>query len=202
MHSFFESPGVMRGIVEVIAEDDLCHITDNAEAAAFIGLTPEAMKNKRGSELGESRDSIMMWISRYIESKQSGKPLTFEYKDHRGDIEAWLHATVSYLGTPTHGYPRFSYVAFDNTEQKLSEDKLREIRDYLDSLISYANAPIIVWEPSRTISRFNRAFEFLTEYRSDEVVGRNIDMLFPESSREASLTQIAHTLSGETWEAV
>ena len=37
LRSFFDSSGVMRGIVEVIAEDDVLHITDNSTTAAFIG---------------------------------------------------------------------------------------------------------------------------------------------------------------------
>ena len=34
--------------------------------------------------------------------------------------------------------------------------------EYLNILISYANAPIIVWDPDYTITRINHAFEMLT----------------------------------------
>ena len=51
--------------------------------------------------------------------------------------------------------------SIDISEQKRrkSEEELREIRDYLDSLIQYANAPIIVWNPDLRITRFNNAFK-------------------------------------------
>jgi PAS domain S-box-containing protein len=90
----------------------------------------------------------------------------------------------------------------DITARKHAEDELRETRDYLDNLIRYANAPIIVWDPSRRIVRFNRAFEFLTGYVSDEVVGQELAMLFPQQSREESLASIDLALSGEYWESV
>jgi PAS domain S-box-containing protein len=134
LRSFFDSSGVMRGIVEVIAEDDVRHITDNAVAAAFVGLTPEAMKNKRGSELGEPRDILQMWIGHYIESQKSKKPVTFEYVDKRGEHMAWLHATVSYLGTPPHGYPRFAYVVLDITGRKRAEEALKKVNEDLETL--------------------------------------------------------------------
>jgi PAS domain S-box-containing protein len=132
--SFFDSAGVMRGIVEVIAEDDVRHITDNAVTAAFIGMTPEAMKNKSGSELGEPRDVLRMWVSHYTESRKSKKPVTFEYLDKRGELEARLLATVSYLGTLPRGYPRFAYMVIDITERKRAEEAQRESEERFRTL--------------------------------------------------------------------
>jgi len=126
LRSFFDSAGVMRGIVEVVADDDVRHITDNAVTAAFIGLTPEAMKNKLSSELGEPKEILRMWVGRYRESRKRGKPVTFEYLDKRGDTEGWLLATVSYLGTPPGGSPRFAYAVLDISERKRAEEALRE----------------------------------------------------------------------------
>ena len=50
----------------------------------------------------------------------------------------------------------------DITALKKAEEELREARDYLENLIDYANAPVIVWDTSFNITRFNRAFERLT----------------------------------------
>ncbi|MFA5817433.1 MAG: PAS domain-containing protein, partial [Bacteroidales bacterium] len=46
----------------------------------------------------------------------------------------------------------------------------------------YANAPIIVWNPEFRITRFNHAFEHLTGYPAQEVIGKELRMLFPEGS--------------------
>ena len=85
--------------------------------------------------------------------------------------------------------------------KKAAED-LRETRDYLESLIGHANAPIIVWDPSFQITRFNHAFERLTGHRAADVLGRSLEMLFPEPSRASSMAYIEKTLSGELWDSV
>ena len=75
-------------------------------------------------------------------------------------------------------------IAQDITDRRQAEDALRETRDFLDSLINHANAPIIVWDPDLRITRFNAAFERLTGYAADEVIGRNLSC----SSRRRAVT--------------
>ncbi len=87
-------------------------------------------------------------------------------------------------------------------ERRKSEEVLGETRDYLENLIGYANELIIVLDPSFRISRLNHAFKRLTGLEDEEVLGKPLDLLFPESSRERSLACIRHTLSGERLEAV
>ncbi|MDD5730869.1 MAG: PAS domain S-box protein, partial [Candidatus Omnitrophica bacterium] len=83
-----------------------------------------------------------------------------------------------------------------------NEESLRQTTNYLESLFNYANAPIICWDAGFKITRFNHAFENLTKYGSDEVIGNDLSMLFPDDSKEESLKKIRHTLSGEHWEGV
>lgn len=82
------------------------------------------------------------------------------------------------------------------------EDELRESNSYLDNLFNYANAPIIVWDPSFRITRFNKAFETLTGRKAEEVLGKDISLLFPPDRIESSMVLIRNTLSGERWETV
>lgn len=86
-------------------------------------------------------------------------------------------------------------------ERKKAEDDLRETRDYLDNLLNYANAPVIVWDAEYRITRFNRAFERLIGREAGEVLGQELGVLFPESSRQQSLDYI-RTTTGERWETV
>ena len=110
----------------------------------------------------------------------SGAPI----KDHNGNISGVV------------------LVFRDITERKQAEEALRETKDYLENLIDYANAPIIVWDTSLNITRFNRAFERLTGLEAQDVLGRSLEVLFPERTREASLAYIRRTQSGERWDAV
>jgi PAS domain S-box-containing protein len=90
----------------------------------------------------------------------------------------------------------------DVTQVRQIEKTLRETSDYLNNLLEYASAPIIVWDPSLRIIRFNHAFENLTGRNAYEVISSKLDILFPEESRQTSLKKIQRTLSGERWESV
>lgn len=106
------------------------------------------------------------------------------YRDEQGNIIGILGFTL------------------DITEQKKAEEQLRETRDYLENLLDYANAPIIVWDKDFKIIRFNHAFERLTGYTSKAMIGKKLDILFPAESKGESLQKIQRTLSGEYWESV
>jgi PAS domain S-box-containing protein len=83
-----------------------------------------------------------------------------------------------------------------------AEEAFRETNAYLENLINYANAPIIVWDPDYRIVRFNHAFERLTGYVAEEVIGKSLEILFPDSQREKSMALIRRTAPGERWEVV
>ena len=90
----------------------------------------------------------------------------------------------------------------NNDELQSVTESLRETGVYLESLINYANAPIIVWDPRFTITRFNHAFERLSGYTANEVIGKHLSILFPPDSSDESLNKINKTLEGEQWESV
>jgi PAS domain S-box-containing protein len=75
-------------------------------------------------------------------------------------------------------------------------------KDYLENLIDHANAPIIVWDSSFRITRFNHAFERLTGVGVEKVLGKSLEILFQEESRDNSIEYIKKALSGEHWEVV
>jgi PAS domain S-box-containing protein len=87
-------------------------------------------------------------------------------------------------------------------ERKKREEELRETRTYLENMIDYANAPIIVWNPAYRITRFNHAFERLTGHKAEDVSDKPLEILFPEDSKEESLKHIRRTASGEYWQVV
>ena len=98
-------------------------------------------------------------------------------------------------------YGTLMHAIKQEVETKRAEEALRETHSYLEKLINYANAPIIVWKPEFKISQFNHAFEHLTGYTAKEVIGQELSMLFPEASRDDSLSRIARALRGEYLES-
>lgn len=120
----------------------------------------------------------------------------------KNDEEKWIRhiCQAVRIGSPQISGIRASNI--DITLLKRKEGALRETRDYLEKLFNYANAPIIVWNPETRITRFNYAFEYLTGYTTNEVIGQKLQMLFPEASRNESLNKTTNTLNGEYWESV
>jgi PAS domain S-box-containing protein len=88
------------------------------------------------------------------------------------------------------------------TEHKRTEEDLCQTRDYLESLIDYANAPITVWNPAYQITRFNHAFERLTGHKGTDVIGKRLEILFPNESKEESMRHIDRASKGEYWQTV
>jgi len=88
-------------------------------------------------------------------------------------------------------------LAFQNEERKRVGEELRETHDYLENLLSFANAPIMVWDNNLRITRFNLAFERLTGYIIYDVLGKHPEILFPVEMREKISALISQTLDGE-----
>ncbi|HEY9160705.1 MAG TPA: GAF domain-containing protein [Desulfomonilia bacterium] len=86
--------------------------------------------------------------------------------------------------------------------RKMADESLRQTNDYLENLFNYANAPIIVWNPEFRVTRFNQASETLTGRKSADVIGKSIEILFPNDQAEKNMNLIRRTFSGERWEAV
>ncbi len=59
------------------------------------------------------------------------------------------------------------------------KNALHETNQYLENLLEYANAPIIVLNRQFCIIRFNHAFELLTGWTETEIAGQSVEILFP-----------------------
>ena len=94
--------------------------------------------------------------------KEKGNVAEYEVKLKRKDgTPFWGLSSVRPI--TYGGKPALLGTFVDITERKRTEEMLRETKDYLDKLIRYANAPIIVWDPDMQITRFNGGFEKLTD---------------------------------------
>ena len=101
-----------------------------------------------------------------------------------------------------YGKEQIILLAFEDiTERKVKEDFLKEkhraTSDSLNILLNLMDVPIIIWDPSLIIKRFNRKFELLSGYDSTEVIGRKIDFLFPKEKIETTLDLLKNHLDEE-----
>ncbi len=123
LRSFFDSAGVLMGIVELSA-DDILHIADNQVTADFFGTTVEALRGQWASALGVPPATIQIWRDAYQESARIGKPVQFDYVHTTPDGPCWLAATVCAIGATTHGSRHYSYVVTDVTARKVVAQQL------------------------------------------------------------------------------
>ncbi len=87
-------------------------------------------------------------------------------------------------------------------ELTVAHQALDETNEYLENLITHANAPIIVWDQQCRITRFNDAFSKMTGIQPDDAIGSRLELLFPEESRDASMDLIRRAMAGEMWDVV
>jgi hypothetical protein len=182
----------------------------NPAAERILGLSVEQMQGR--TSLDPCWRSIKEDGSPYpgdehpaMIALKTGKPASGvmgvwhpDYKQIR-----WIFINASPVFLNDSAIPDHVFAIFtDVTEFKLVEHTLQETSAYLENLITYANAPIIVWDRDLKITKFNRAFEHLTGKRSSEVIGLPIDILFPTGSAEASLKHIRETSAGARWDTV
>jgi PAS domain S-box-containing protein len=178
LRSFFDSTGDMRGIIEVISDNDIRHIADNVITARYLGITPDMMRNKLSSELGEPKEIIHRWIKHYKESERTGKPVSFEYLDERENKEAWLVATVNYIGTNSQGQSRYGYVVRNINEYKKAEEALRISEDKFSKAFKNSpNAITITRISDGKIIEGNESAYELFGYTPNEVIGNTTDQL-------------------------
>jgi PAS domain S-box-containing protein len=142
------------------------------------------------------------YVDRKWKAALKGEKYDIEHRIVVGDEVKWVRERAE-LELDKKGVLKGGFgTVQDITERKKAEESLRETRDYLDNLINYANAPIIVWNSEFEISRFNHAFERLTGHSEKEVLGKKLGILFPQESQAASMELVGGTPSGKHWELV
>ncbi len=90
----------------------------------------------------------------------------------------------------------FAMIFSDITRRVEAEEQLRETSEYLQKLITHAGTPIIVWDIEGNITQINQAFEDLTKYTQDELIGKTIRCILPEHETDRLFSFIHLTTLG------
>ncbi len=172
----------------------------NDAYTTITGYTREELIGKSTRDFGIWKDfnerSKVIEITRN-EGQCDNYEAIFIRKDGT-EMTGLMSANIMHL----QGVPHLISITRDISKRKMMEESLRESNAFLENLINYANAPIIVWDPRFLITRFNHAFEFLTGYTEAEVKGKSLEILFPSELADHSMALIRKTLTGERWESV
>jgi PAS domain S-box-containing protein len=201
LDSITKSTGVM-----IAAEDTEFRYTYFNKAYA------DKIKNLTGKELtlgmsmvelfahipAEQENSLNQW-KKVLGGKSINQTIPFENPGSEPIIFNVFHTPIRDNAGTVIGAGEVSY---DVTRQIQTSDELRHTSQYLENLINYANAPIIVWDPEFRITLFNRAFEHLTDWTAAEVIGQPFEILLPRGCMAEVMELIRKTVTGERWESV
>jgi PAS domain S-box-containing protein len=201
---------VMKGVMES-TNSAVFSLDRNYRYTSFNSHHAAIMKLLYGAEIQLDR-SIFDYQSVEVDSATARKNIDrafageqFTDAAYSGDDEGsrrYFEVTHNPIRDANGVVVGVAVFAQDTTERELARKMLHESAEYLNNLLDYANAPIIVWDPAFRITRFNHAFEHLTGRSEAEVVGKHLAILFPETSRNSSFELIRKTLFGERWEVV
>ena len=161
-------------------------IISNSEMVC--GYSADAFKTKtvNWTELIHPDDKKRV-IEEQFSQRREKKSIVQEYRivTKDGSIR-WVSDHKTWFYKEDGSFFGVDGIVYDISYRKEAEEELRETRDFLEGLITFANAPIIVWNSEAKITRFNNAFERLTGYEAREVVGKDFGILFPKNKQGAS----------------
>src|ERR1035438_9748906 len=172
LRSFFDSAGVMRGIVE-LQDGCIIHVSCNQAAAKLFGVDGDSIPGKSATEMGANEVVAQAWVGLYEESRRSGKPVSMEYARRDADgRDRWLLATASYLGDGPSPSPRFAYTILDLTERKRAEEALNKQRQWLEVTLHSIGDAVLATDAGGRITFFNPVAAKLTGWPEAEALGR------------------------------
>jgi PAS domain S-box-containing protein len=168
----------------------------NPKFTRLTGYTMEEVSGKN-SRILKSGETPREEYARLWKMIKDGKSWHGEFHNRKKNGELyWESVSISPIFDESGEVTNFLAVKEDITERKLAEEALRETTDHLENLLSFANAPIIVWDKEQKITRFNLAFERLTGYTMYEVIGKHPEVLFAEDI-DAARSLLARTSDGD-----
>ena len=196
--SLFEENIVGTALHEIILDDSQnpCNyrfLEINPAFEKYTGLLGSDIIGKTVLDILPNTESF--WIETYGKVALTGRPVHFE--EYSQELDKYFEVQAY---SPARG--QFVTLVQDITERKQNENIVTEINEYYDSVITYANVPIIIWDPNFVITRVNKSFENLIGKKSAELIGNPLDIVFPPDQSEYAIRLIRTTLEGVRWETV
>ncbi|MDD5145752.1 MAG: PAS domain S-box protein [Candidatus Pacebacteria bacterium] len=174
----------------------------NPEVEKITGIKTDQFIGKTNEEMDMPRHLCNLWNKIFkitLRSKKS-QNIQFDFPGPAGIKTYDLRVIPEFAADGS--VESFLGISRDISRENKIKKELIDTKNYLDNLLNYANAPIIVWNPKFKITLFNHAFERLTGRKSNEVLGEELNILFPKDSKEKSMEYIRKAVAGLRWETV
>ncbi len=187
----------------LVIDEDLRVIKASRSFYKFFRVTADETIGKLIYELGNHQwdiPKLRELLEKIIPEKNSFD--NYEVEHHFSTIGRRVMLLNARRVKRAFGQEKVILLAIEDiTERKGKEDTLKETHratsDSLNILLNHTHAPIIIWDASFVIKRFNRKFEQLSGYDSAEVIDKKIDFLFPKGKIAATLELLKNHLDDE-----
>jgi PAS domain S-box-containing protein len=146
LRAMYEGTTMCMGVVELLDDDDVRHLQDNAGTCRVFGVPPGGTVNRRGSELGASPATMKRWAAHYRESARRGAPVSFEYPLQGPTGFGWHRATVAPLPGAA-ARPRFTYLSEDITARHAADMLVRQREAQARLALDVAEIGTWSWNP-------------------------------------------------------
>jgi len=122
IRGLFESAGALMGVVEMMDDGDVHHITDNPKTASFfVGCEIDKSRPITCRCMGVTESIIQQWREACLESLQTGLPVHFYFSHIYPVGKKYLSTTICHIQNSSADRPRFAYIAEDVTERRKAE---------------------------------------------------------------------------------
>jgi len=155
-------------------------------AATYVGKN---IKEVTGYETEEFVSDAYFWVNNIHpdDVERVFKNIQAEYHEYRFKIAngsyKWFGDTVHLIKEADGRITHRAGVLQDITERKLAEEKLRDNETRLSAILENMVDGVITIDENAIIESFNPAAEHIFGYSADQVLGKNLNILMPESYR-------------------
>ncbi len=192
----------------LVLDDELRVIKASRSFYNFFKVTPEDTIGRLIYELGNHQwdiPKLRELLEKILPEKTSFD--NYEVEHHFSSIGNRIMLLNARQIKRGLGKEKIILLAFEDvTERKREErslsEKSRLTNEYLNILLDHAHAPIIIWDSSLVIKRFNHEFEKLSGYNKNEVEDKRIEMLFPKNEIDSTLELIKNNIRDENSEVI
>ncbi len=168
----------------------------NLTAANLLGMARSRLVNEPFTRFIISEDQDIFYLFRK-KLFETGKPNTCEVRMARQDgARFWAIIRATLAKYPESGEPALHAVMSDITERKRAEDE----NTRLAAAVTHTADAVVITDAEGGIEYVNPAFEKITGYRMDEVIGKNPRVIKSGIHDRAFYEEIWRTIkAGHVW---